>query len=141
MHFAASAGEPQAASQTSASPTTRSSRDRVADQSSQLNSPAYGAEPLIRPANRLRQDGAGIVARLARRERDPVGDLDVGQAIAGLVADLVGVDIDIERFGLGPPRRQDVYVDSGAAADRDHEQLGRSEVLVLPHAERNPATA
>jgi hypothetical protein len=61
--------------------------------------------------------------------------------IAGFVADLVGVDGDLERLRLAPARGKDVDIDGGAAADRDQQQLSRGEFLVIASAEQDPAAA
>jgi len=95
----------------------------------------------VRLPDRIGQDRPRLVASLPRREPDAVGDLDVGQAIAPLVAHLVGIDDDLERLRLSPARRDDVDVDGGAAADRDQQQLGRGELLIGSGAEHQPPAA
>ena len=120
---------------------TRPLLDPGRDRRRQLDCPADRAQPVVRLPDSLRQDGARLVAVGTRRERDPVGNLHIGQVVAVLIAHLVGVDRDLERVRLSPARGQDVDVDRRAATQRDQQQLGRSELLVAPGAERDPAAA
>jgi hypothetical protein len=115
--------------------------DRSRDGGAQLDSTADRAQPLVRLAHDVRQDGAGLVAVVPFGERDPERHHDVAQVIAVLVAVLHGVHRDPERLRLRPPRRDQVDVDRGAAGDRHHQQLDGREGLIAAVAEAERATA
>ena len=72
---------------------------------SELDGAADGAQPVVGPLHGLGQHLAGGVAVRARRERDAERHGDVGEAVAVVVADLLGADVDLERLCLSPSRR------------------------------------
>ena len=77
------------------------------------------AQPVMRPPDRLGQQGPGRVTAFTRREQHLEAHLDIRQVVAGwVVTDLLRPQRDPERLRLGPAGRQDVHVDQGAAADR-----------------------
>ena len=102
--------------------------DARRDRGAELHCPADRAEALVRLLHRVRQQGPGLVAALAFRKHHAERHGDVRQPVPASVAHLLRADLDGERVRLGPPRREDIDVDRGAAADRHEHQLDRREV-------------
>ena len=114
---------------------------RIAIGVPKLDGPAHRAQAVVRLARRVRQQCPGLVALFPSRERNAERHLQPSKMVASRVADLVRVHVDLKRVGLGPPRRQDVYVDRCAAPDRDQQQLDRGEVRAVTGPDVDRAAA
>lgn len=91
--------------------------------------------------DRGRQDFTCLITCRAGREDQAERHLDILQVMTVPVADAVGIDGDLERFGHGTFPGDHIDVDTATAADRSEEEFDRGEQVIPAASEAQFATA